>query len=57
MKVKDNYYCFKALNQALYESMESNEKVLLIGEDILDPYGGAFKVAKGLSTNFPPSSY
>jgi pyruvate/2-oxoglutarate/acetoin dehydrogenase E1 component len=24
-----------------------------LGEDILDPYGGAFKVARGLSTDFP----
>jgi pyruvate/2-oxoglutarate/acetoin dehydrogenase E1 component len=27
--------------------------VLLIGEDLLDPYGGAFKVSRGLSTRFP----
>ncbi len=26
---------------------------VLLGEDILDPYGGAFKVTKGLSTRFP----
>jgi len=26
---------------------------VLLGEDILDPYGGAFKATKGLSTNFP----
>jgi pyruvate/2-oxoglutarate/acetoin dehydrogenase E1 component len=25
----------------------------LLGEDILDPYGGAFKVTRGLSTKFP----
>ena len=25
----------------------------LIGEDILDPYGGAFKVTRGLSSKFP----
>jgi len=27
--------------------------VLLLGEDVLDPYGGAFKVTRGLSTAFP----
>jgi pyruvate/2-oxoglutarate/acetoin dehydrogenase E1 component len=27
--------------------------VLLLGEDIVDPYGGAFKVTKGLSTIWP----
>ena len=25
----------------------------MLGEDILDPYGGAFKVTQGLSTRFP----
>jgi len=33
--------------------MSDNTKVILIGEDLLDPYGGAFKVSKGLSTKFP----
>jgi acetoin:2,6-dichlorophenolindophenol oxidoreductase subunit beta len=27
--------------------------VILLGEDIVDPYGGAFKVTRGLSTAFP----
>jgi 2-oxoisovalerate dehydrogenase E1 component len=30
-----------------------DERSLLIGEDIGDPYGGAFKVTKGLQTRFP----
>lgn len=41
------------LNYALHHSMESDERVYLLGEDILDPYGGAFKVTRGLSTKFP----
>lgn len=41
------------LNGALHAIMSSNPEVLLIGEDLLDPYGGAFKVSKGLSTAFP----
>ncbi|HWI17869.1 MAG TPA: hypothetical protein VNT81_08985, partial [Vicinamibacterales bacterium] len=40
-------------NQALHGLMESDARVVMIGEDILDPYGGAFKVTKGLSTRFP----
>ena len=28
---------------------------LIVGEDIADPYGGAFKVTKGISTEFPLS--
>lgn len=42
----------QSLNQAHHELMEQ-EDVLLIGEDLLDPYGGAFKVSRGLSTKFP----
>lgn len=33
--------------------MQNDNKVIVLGEDILDPYGGAFKVTKGLSTLFP----
>lgn len=33
--------------------MEADERVYVLGEDLLDPYGGAFKVSKGLSTAFP----
>jgi pyruvate/2-oxoglutarate/acetoin dehydrogenase E1 component len=29
------------------------EDAILLGEDVLDPYGGAFKVTKGLSTRYP----
>ncbi len=41
------------LNAALHHAMEIDERVYFLGEDILDPYGGAFKVSKGLSTAFP----
>lgn len=41
------------LNQGLIRSMESDKRVFLIGEDLLDPYGGAFKVTRGISTLFP----
>jgi pyruvate/2-oxoglutarate/acetoin dehydrogenase E1 component len=43
----------ESLNQGLHSALSSNESVFLLGEDILDPYGGAFKVARGLSTDFP----
>jgi pyruvate/2-oxoglutarate/acetoin dehydrogenase E1 component len=42
-----------SLNSALHRAITDDERVLLIGEDLLDPYGGAFKVARGLSTTFP----
>ncbi|MFU8803698.1 MAG: alpha-ketoacid dehydrogenase subunit beta [Bradymonadaceae bacterium] len=43
----------KSLNAALHAMMGEDERVILIGEDLLDPYGGAFKVSKGLSTAYP----
>ena len=45
--------CVQALNQALHEAFERDDAVCLIGEDVLDPYGGAFKVTRGLSERFP----
>jgi pyruvate/2-oxoglutarate/acetoin dehydrogenase E1 component len=33
--------------------MLQDPDVLLLGEDLLDPYGGAFKVTRGLSSRFP----
>ena len=41
------------LNHALHSAMENDKRVFMLGEDILDPYGGAFKVTRGLSTRFP----
>lgn len=41
------------LNFALQHALETDERVYLLGEDLLDPYGGAFKVTRGLSTKFP----
>lgn len=41
------------LNSALLHAMETDPCVFVLGEDILDPYGGAFKVTRGLSTRFP----
>ena len=42
-----------SLNNALHELFNEDGDVLLIGEDLLDPYGGAFKVSKGLSSKYP----
>ncbi|MFH1634007.1 MAG: hypothetical protein ABIG63_08335, partial [Chloroflexota bacterium] len=43
----------ESLNTALHFALASDERVIILGEDILDPYGGAFKVTRGLSTAFP----
>lgn len=42
----------ESINKSLHHLMEINEKVIVIGEDILDPYGGAFKVTQGLSSKY-----
>jgi pyruvate/2-oxoglutarate/acetoin dehydrogenase E1 component len=42
-----------SLNAGLRRCLERSDKVYLLGEDLLDPYGGAFKVTRGLSTDFP----
>ena len=36
------------LNLGLHTLFERHETVSLLGEDVLDPYGGAFKASKGL---------
>lgn len=41
------------LNASLHRIMEADAGVFVLGEDILDPYGGAFKVTRGLATRFP----
>lgn len=43
----------KSLSQALQRLLNEDDRVLLFGEDLRDPYGGAFKLSKGLSTQFP----
>lgn len=41
-----------AIKEALDEELSRDEHVILLGEDIADPFGGSFKVTLGLSTKF-----
>jgi len=41
------------INQALHYLFSKHDDVLLVGEDLLEPYGGAFKASKGLSDEYP----
>jgi pyruvate/2-oxoglutarate/acetoin dehydrogenase E1 component/pyruvate/2-oxoglutarate dehydrogenase complex dihydrolipoamide acyltransferase (E2) component len=41
------------LNRALHGLFAESATPYLLGEDVLDPYGGAFKVTRGLATSFP----
>jgi acetoin:2,6-dichlorophenolindophenol oxidoreductase subunit beta len=43
----------KELGDTLRGALTDDQRVVLLGEDIADPYGGAFKVTRGLSTAFP----
>jgi 2-oxoisovalerate dehydrogenase E1 component len=42
-----------AINQALVEEMDRDERVFVLGEDV-GPFGGAFKVTAGLHARFGP---
>jgi len=47
----------RALGNVLHNCLAHDPRVIILGEDILDPYGGAFKVLRGLSTVFPDRVY
>ncbi|GAA3123872.1 alpha-ketoacid dehydrogenase subunit beta [Streptosporangium carneum] len=47
MRVAEN------LNAALHGLLDDDPTAYVLGEDVLDPYGGAFKITKGLSMRFP----
>ena len=37
--------------------MAEDGRIVVLGEDILDPYGGAFKVTRGISTSYPDRTF
>ncbi len=43
----------RELGDTLGSLLEGDSRVVLLGEDLADPYGGAFKVTRGLSTAHP----
>ncbi len=42
----------QALNDALHRLLAADEDVVLLGEDLHDPYGGSFKITAGLSEKY-----
>ncbi|GBD87334.1 2-oxoisovalerate dehydrogenase subunit beta [bacterium BMS3Abin03] len=48
----DKIVMVDAINHALYEEMERNDKMYIFGEDVADKKGGVFTATKGLSTKF-----
>jgi 2-oxoisovalerate dehydrogenase E1 component len=45
------------LNAFFQEHLASDKETVYLGEDILSPYGGAFKVSKNLSDMFPNQTF
>jgi pyruvate dehydrogenase E1 component beta subunit len=41
------------LNGALHRLCAAHDRLVLLGEDLADPYGGAFRVTRGLSSAYP----
>ena len=46
-------FYIKKINEILLRLFEEKKELYHLGEDILDPYGGAFKITSKLSTMFP----
>ena len=46
-----------SINNFLNKFLKANDQNIIMGEDILDPYGGAFKVTKGLSEKYRKQVY
>lgn len=43
----------EAIRESFSRNMRRDERIVMLGEDVESPYGGAFKVTKGLSDEFP----
>ena len=52
-RTESNERVVTLIHSALQRNMQRDERIILIGEDIEGPYGGAFKVTKNLSLEFP----
>jgi len=50
---KSKYRVVENINKFFDDAMSADEKILFIGEDLLSPYGGAFKVSQNLSEKYP----
>lgn len=50
--VKSSDTQLKAINSVIAACFEKDKDMIIIGEDIKMPYGGAFKVTKGMSDKF-----
>lgn len=53
LKISEKNRINEIIRECFADNMAKDKRIVMIGEDILDPYGGAFKVTKGLSTAYP----
>jgi 2-oxoisovalerate dehydrogenase E1 component len=51
--VADSDRMVNLIHAALHRNFSRDPRIVMIGEDIAGPYGGAFKVTKNLSIEFP----
>lgn len=49
----DSVTMVTAINDTLRHTLETDPRVIMMGEDIEDPKGGVFGLTKGLSSSFP----
>ena len=49
---RENIRVVESIQSAFKSALESDPRIMFLGEDIRDPYGGAFKATKNLSQNF-----
>ena len=50
--ISDKIVMVDAINHALKEEMEYNDKMVIYGQDVSDPKGGVFTATKGLTDEF-----
>ncbi len=51
-EISDKVVLVDAINHALSEEMERNDKIVIFGEDVADPKGGVFTATRGLTNKF-----
>ena len=51
-QIADKIVIIDAINHALAEEMQTNDKMVIFGQDIADPKGGVFTATKGLTDKF-----
>ncbi|MGY8780636.1 MAG: alpha-ketoacid dehydrogenase subunit alpha/beta [Fidelibacterota bacterium] len=51
-EIGDKVVLVDAINHALFEEMDRNDKMIIFGQDVADPKGGVFTATRGLTNKF-----